>query len=124
MAPLRRSCKVDASSRTTMTRSVCLMPRADRVLLNDSQDESMDKTSSFTVGIVGATGAVGQELLRLLAERRFPISALRLYASARSAGKSLTFAGRTVAVEEARPGAFANVDVAFFAAGGAVTRAL
>jgi len=84
----------------------------------------MDKTSSFTVGIVGATGAVGQELLRLLAERRFPVSALRLYASARSAGKSLKFAGRTVAVEEARPGAFANVDVAFFAAGGAVTRAL
>ena len=84
----------------------------------------MDKTSSFTVGIVGATGAVGQELLRLLEERRFPVSALRLFASARSVGSSVKFGGRSVAVEEARPGVFANVDVAFFAAGGTVTRAL
>ncbi len=84
----------------------------------------MDKTASFTVGIVGATGAVGQELLRLLEERRFPVSALRLFASARSAGKTLAFSGREVAVEEARPGVFSHVDVAFFAAGGAVARAL
>ena len=47
----------------------------------------MSNTSSFTVGIVGATGVVGQELLRLLQERNFPISTLRLFASARSAGK-------------------------------------
>src|ERR1700685_1560083 len=100
------------------------MPRADRVLLNDSQEESMDKTASFTVGIVGATGAVGQELLRLLEERSFPVSSLRLFASARSAGKTLTYAGRGIAVEEARPGVFGSIDVAFFAAGGAVTRAL
>ncbi len=122
--PLRRNCRVDVPIRTTSTRSACLMPRAERVLLNDSQDESMDKTSSFTVGIVGATGAVGQELLRLLEERKFPVSTLRLFASARSAGKTVRFGGRDVAVEEARPGVFANVDVAFFAAGGAVTRAL
>jgi aspartate-semialdehyde dehydrogenase len=84
----------------------------------------MDKTASFTVGIVGATGAVGQELLRLLEDRRFPISALRLFASARSAGKTVRFAGKPVAVEEARPGVFTHVDVAFFAAGGSVARAL
>jgi aspartate-semialdehyde dehydrogenase len=84
----------------------------------------MDKTSSFTVGIVGATGAVGQELLRLLEERSFPISALRLFASARSAGRIVKFAGRTIAVEEARRGVFAHVDIAFFAAGSTVTRAL
>jgi aspartate-semialdehyde dehydrogenase len=84
----------------------------------------MEKTASFTVGIVGATGAVGQELLRLLDERGFPMTSLRLFASARSAGKVIEFKGASIAVEEARPGVFANVDVAFFAAGGKVTRAL
>ncbi|HMD60735.1 MAG TPA: aspartate-semialdehyde dehydrogenase [Opitutaceae bacterium] len=84
----------------------------------------MDKTASFTVGIVGATGAVGQELLRLLERRSFPMSTLRLFASPRSAGKTVQFAGRGIVVEEARPGVFANVDVAFFAAGGSVSRAL
>ena len=84
----------------------------------------MEKTASFTVGIVGATGAVGQELLRLLDERSFPIATLRLFASARSAGKAVEFRGRKIVVEEAKPGVFANVDVAFFAAGGKVTRAL
>jgi aspartate-semialdehyde dehydrogenase len=84
----------------------------------------METTTSFTVGIVGATGAVGQELLRLLEERDFPIGTLRLFASARSAGKTVEFRGRPVTVEEAKPGVFASVDVAFFAAGGPTTRAL
>ena len=82
------------------------------------------KTSSFTVGIVGATGAVGQELLRLLAQRKFPVGTLRLFASARSAGKTVEFAGKKITIEEARPGVFGDIDVAFFAAGGPVTRAL
>jgi aspartate-semialdehyde dehydrogenase len=79
---------------------------------------------SFTVGIVGATGVVGQELLRLLQERNFPISTLRLFASARSAGKVVEWAGRKITVEEARPGVFADVDVAFFAVDGSTARAL
>ncbi|OIR13443.1 aspartate-semialdehyde dehydrogenase [mine drainage metagenome] len=84
----------------------------------------MSNASSFTVGIVGATGAVGQELLQLVHERAFPFARLRLFASARSAGKQVTVAGKTYTVEEAKPGVFADVDVAFFAAGGSVTRAL
>ncbi|MBS0662126.1 MAG: aspartate-semialdehyde dehydrogenase [Verrucomicrobia bacterium] len=84
----------------------------------------MVSTSSFTVGIVGATGAVGQELVRLLTERNFPMGQLRLFASARSAGKVVEIAGKKVTVEEAKPGVFGGVDVAFFAAGGSVTRAL
>lgn len=81
-------------------------------------------TRNTVVGIVGATGAVGQELVRLLHERNFPMSSLRLFASARSAGKTVTHSGKTLVVEEAKPGAFAGVDIAFFAAGGSVTRAL
>ncbi|MGH7995961.1 MAG: aspartate-semialdehyde dehydrogenase [Opitutaceae bacterium] len=84
----------------------------------------MTAVPSFTVGIVGATGAAGQELLRLLHERRFPLARLRLFASARSAGKTLSCANREYRIEEAIPGVFADLDVAFFAAGGAVTRAL
>jgi aspartate-semialdehyde dehydrogenase len=84
----------------------------------------MNNKSSFTVGIVGATGAVGQELLKLVQERNFPVSTLRLFASARSAGKKMKFGATELVVEEAKPGVFADVDVAFFAAGGPVTRAL
>lgn len=82
------------------------------------------KNPSLTIGVVGATGAVGQELLRLLHERKFPFHQLRLFASARSAGKTVELYGKKYVIEEARPGAFAGVHVAFFAAGGAVTRAL
>ncbi len=84
----------------------------------------MDKTTSFTVGIVGATGAVGQELLGLLLGRNFPLASLRLFASARSAGKVIERAGKKFTVEEAKPGVFADVDVVFFAVDGATTRAL
>lgn len=80
--------------------------------------------ASINVGIVGATGAVGQELLSLLHDRKFPMASLRLFASARSAGKVIEYAGKKYTVEEAKVGAFAGVDVAFFAAGGSVTRAL
>jgi len=80
--------------------------------------------ASINVGIVGATGAVGQELLQLLHARSFPFASLRLFASARSAGKVVECAGRKYTVEEAKPGVFGDIDVAFFAAGGPVTRAL
>ena len=80
--------------------------------------------ASINVGIVGATGAVGQELLRLLHDRNFPMASLRLFASARSAGKVVECAGKKYRVEEAKPGVFADLDVAFFAAGGSATRAL
>lgn len=80
--------------------------------------------ASIKVGIVGATGVVGQELLRLLHERNFPVATLRLFASARSAGKAVECAGKKYTVEEAKPGVFTDVDVAFFAVDGSTTRAL
>jgi len=68
---------------------------------------------SFQVGIVGATGAVGQELIRLLALRHFPIGDLKLLASARSAGKTVEIDGRKLTVAEAKLGAFAGLDLCF-----------
>jgi len=74
------------------------------------------------VAIVGATGAVGVELLRCLEERRFPLSELRLFASARSAGKMLEFRGAPVAVRELSEDSFRGVQLALFSAGGATSR--
>jgi len=74
------------------------------------------------VAIVGATGAVGEELLVVLAERKFPIQSLRLLASARSAGKTLEFQGQTYTVEELTKESFKGIQIAFFSAGGSVSK--
>ncbi|MGE5552751.1 MAG: aspartate-semialdehyde dehydrogenase [Betaproteobacteria bacterium] len=76
------------------------------------------------VAVVGATGAVGQELLHILEEREFPVAELKVLASARSVGREVEFTGERLKVEEARPEAFAGLDLAFFAAGGSVSEAL
>ncbi|MBI4728420.1 MAG: aspartate-semialdehyde dehydrogenase [Acidobacteria bacterium] len=68
----------------------------------------------YRVALVGATGAVGREMLRILGERSFPIASLRLLASARSAGRRLTFAGEEIEVAEATPGSFEDLDLAVF----------
>jgi aspartate-semialdehyde dehydrogenase len=77
-----------------------------------------------TVAVVGATGAVGEVVLQLLAERDFPVGELRALASGRSAGKKVRYAGREVEVQEARPEAFEGVDFAFFAATGSLSKDL
>jgi aspartate-semialdehyde dehydrogenase len=74
------------------------------------------------VAIVGASGAVGVELLRCLERRRFPVSRLRLFASPRSAGRRLAFAGAEHAVEALSEESFAGVDLALFSAGSAVAK--
>ncbi len=74
------------------------------------------------VAIVGATGAVGIELIRCLEQRRFPLGELRLFASARSAGKSLPFKGAALAVRELTESSFAGVDIALFSAGGTTSK--
>jgi len=70
----------------------------------------------YTVAVLGATGAVGQEMIRILEERNFPVGKLVPLASARSAGKTLTFRGQEVAIEEAREEAFQGVDIVLGAA--------
>ena len=77
----------------------------------------------MTVAIVGASGAVGQELLKILAERQFPITNLRLFGSARSAGTKYTFCGKEYIVEELQHGdLFKGIDIAFVSAGGSVSK--
>jgi aspartate-semialdehyde dehydrogenase len=78
----------------------------------------------MNVGIVGATGLVGGIMRTLLAERDFPVSDLRLFASARSAGRTLEWAGRDITVEDAATADFAGLDLALFAAGAALSKAL
>ena len=65
----------------------------------------------YRVGIVGATGAVGQELIGLLFARNFPMSSLTLLASSRSAGKKISHGSQTFTVEEAKPESFENLDM-------------
>src|SRR5438552_1497950 len=77
---------------------------------------------SVNVAIVGATGAVGQEFLTVLAKRKFPIKNLKLLASARSAGKKIDFLGKTYVVEELTRESFAGIEIAFFSAGGSISR--
>lgn len=74
------------------------------------------------IAIVGVTGAVGQELLRILEERSFPVASLRPLASARSAGRTITFRGRELLIEELTAQSFKGIDIAFFSAGGAISR--
>ncbi|MCL2260571.1 MAG: aspartate-semialdehyde dehydrogenase [Fibromonadales bacterium] len=74
------------------------------------------------VAIAGATGAVGQELLTLLAERNFPLKSLKLLASSRSAGKTIKFKGEDIVVQELRHDSFEGVDLVLSSAGGSISK--
>ena len=80
------------------------------------------KKSKVNVAIAGATGAVGEEFLRVLAKRKFPIGELRLLASSRSAGKKISFNGKSYPVSELCHDSFAGIDIALFSAGGERSR--
>ena len=73
--------------------------------------------AGYHVAVVGATGAVGQEMLSILEERRFPVKTLRLLASKRSVGKFFSFRGEAVAVQELKRSSFRGIDIALFSAG-------
>ena len=74
------------------------------------------------VAIVGATGAVGIEMIKTLEKRNFPVSKLTLLASARSVGKRLAFRGQEITVEELTQDSFAGIDIALFSAGGSISK--
>jgi aspartate-semialdehyde dehydrogenase len=78
--------------------------------------------AGYVVAVVGATGAAGSTTLRVLEERKFPVREIRCFASARSAGKAVSFAGEPVSVQALGPEAFRGVEIAFFSAGSAQSR--
>ncbi|MBW7473242.1 aspartate-semialdehyde dehydrogenase [Paenibacillus oenotherae] len=84
----------------------------------------MSNQKLFNVAVVGATGAVGEQIIGLLEKRNFPIAQLKLLSSARSAGTKILFKGQELTVEEATPDSFKGVEIALFSAGGDVTKAL
>ncbi len=82
----------------------------------------MKKKDFYDVAVVGATGAVGRTMLSILEERKFPVGRLLPLASARSAGKQVTFNGQKITVEELKADSFEGLDFALFSAGGSVSR--
>ncbi|MEU9005329.1 aspartate-semialdehyde dehydrogenase [Streptomyces sp. NPDC048551] len=76
------------------------------------------------VGIVGATGQVGGVMRGILAERKFPVDELRLFASARSAGTTVEWEGREITIEDASDADYTGLDIVLFSAGGATSKAL
>lgn len=83
------------------------------------REEEMKK---YNVAVVGATGAVGNEMIKMLEQRDFPVANLRLLASSRSAGKKLKYKGQDVLVEELTKESFKGVEIALFSAGGAISK--
>jgi aspartate-semialdehyde dehydrogenase len=79
-------------------------------------------SGSYRVAILGATGAVGEELLTILASRNFPVADLKLLASARSAGTKIKFRDQELTVQEVTPDSFQNVDLVLASAGGSISK--
>ena len=77
----------------------------------------LKKKKKYIVAVVGATGAVGNEMIKTLEQREFPVEQLRLFASERSEGKALDFGGKEIIVETLNENAFEGIDIALFSAG-------
>ncbi len=86
------------------------------------QPTALNRTTHPTVAIIGATGAVGQEFLRVLDQRHFPLGGLKLLASARSAGKTVEFQGKSIVIDELTEQSFEGIDIALFSAGGSISK--
>ena len=85
-------------------------------------DHSNNISTPKHLAIVGATGAVGIEMMKVLERRNFPVASLRLLASPRSAGKSLEFRGEQIVVEPLAENSFKGIDIALFSAGGGISK--
>ena len=84
----------------------------------------LKKKDSYVVAVVGATGAVGNEMVEILEERKFPTKEIYLFASERTAGEKMSFMGQEVTVRLLDRGCFSGVDIALFSAGEEISREL
>jgi aspartate-semialdehyde dehydrogenase len=91
-------------------------------VIDKGAENRMSKKQAYKVAMVGATGAVGETLLGILAERKFPVAELLPLASARSAGGKVEFGTKSITVHDLATCDFTGVDIAFFSAGGKVSR--
>jgi len=82
----------------------------------------LQKKDNYVVAVVGATGAVGNEMIDTLEQRNFPVGKLRLFASENSVGKKLEFRGKQISVESLNENSFKGIDIALFSAGGERSR--
>jgi aspartate-semialdehyde dehydrogenase len=80
------------------------------------------KKAKYNIAVVGATGAVGEQMRGVLEERQFPVGELRLLASERSAGQFLPFQGQQLKVQVLNEDSFRDIDIGLFSAGGSVCR--
>jgi len=87
-------------------------------------ETAMSERKGYRVAVVGATGAVGQQMIQTLESRDFPVSELLLLSSSRSAGTKVQYKGKEITVQEAKPESFEGVDIALFSAGGSVSKEL
>ncbi|RMD46738.1 MAG: aspartate-semialdehyde dehydrogenase [Aquificota bacterium] len=76
----------------------------------------------YNIAILGASGAVGRTMIKVLEERNFPVNNIKFLASARSAGKEIEFCGSTFKIEEVKPESFKGIDIALFSAGGSTSK--
>lgn len=84
----------------------------------------MTEKTAYNIAVVGATGAVGQQILKVLEAKDLPINELKLLSSKRSAGKKVTVKNKEYTIEEAVPESFENIDIALFSAGGSISKKL
>ncbi len=82
----------------------------------------MKQKSNYNVAIMGATGAVGEEMIKILEERKFPVADLKLLASKRSVGKKYRYRGREIAVQELTKDSFDGIDIVLASAGGSISK--
>src|SRR4051794_8436665 len=87
-----------------------------------SRDRGGGETAVKSLAVVGASGAVGEVMIRLLEERKFPVGAIKFLASERSAGKTLTFAGKAYTIEPLVPEAFEGVDIVLSSTPASISR--
>ena len=84
--------------------------------------ETKQMKKNYRVAVVGATGAVGAEFFRVMERRNFPVASMRALASGRSAGKKVPFRGQSVTIAKLGENSFDKIDIAFFSAGGEISR--